>query len=228
MGFPCQTFVKRVRMWAQAVTRRVAVLPLYQGVLMQPHSRDRGGGLGGLNWLHLPLPPPAWEGGGGGGLRPISGDPSKGVCGTFGKPTLFNTATHQELLDCNHSRAHNFKKGMGRRDDANWCEEKALSHTTVRARTYCISAFRPIGCKHTVQHEENIAGLQKVCELKILERGGGLWCRGRLPTVVRGCVNLKIRQSELFDGGSVPMCLVWILWLGLTCAHTGPTVAEWL
>ena len=28
--------------------------------------------------------------------------------GTFGRLTLFNTATYQELLDCNHSKAHDF------------------------------------------------------------------------------------------------------------------------
>ena len=44
---------------------------------------------------------------GGGGV-------SKGGGETFGGLTLFNTATYQELLDSNHSKAHNFK-----REDAN-------------------------------------------------------------------------------------------------------------
>ena len=34
----------------------------------------------------------------------------EGVSGTFGRQTLCNTATYQEILDCNHSKAHNFKK----------------------------------------------------------------------------------------------------------------------
>ena len=41
--------------------------------------------------------------GGGGGA-------SEGVGGTFGRLIMLNTATSQELLDCNHSKAHNFKK----------------------------------------------------------------------------------------------------------------------
>ena len=30
-----------------------------------------------------------------------------------------DTATYQELLDCNHSNAHDFKEKWGGRDDAN-------------------------------------------------------------------------------------------------------------
>ena len=42
-----------------------------------------------------------WEGEGG-------NEGSQGAGGTFGRLTLFNTATSQELLCCNHSKAHNF------------------------------------------------------------------------------------------------------------------------
>ena len=44
----------------------------------------------------------------GGGAN--QGELSEGAGGTFGRVTLFDTATHQELLDCTHSKAHNFKK----------------------------------------------------------------------------------------------------------------------
>ena len=43
------------------------------------------------------------------GVRPNSGELSEGVGGTFGRLTMFNTATYQEPLDCNHSKAHNFR-----------------------------------------------------------------------------------------------------------------------
>jgi hypothetical protein len=40
-----------------------------------------------------------------GGARPTYSELSKGVGGAFGRQSLFNTATCQELLDCNHSKA---------------------------------------------------------------------------------------------------------------------------
>ena len=43
------------------------------------------------------------------GVRPDDGELSEGVGGSLGRLTLFNTATHQEILDCNHSKAHNDK-----------------------------------------------------------------------------------------------------------------------
>ena len=45
---------------------------------------------------------------GGGGAN--QGELSEDGGGTLGRRTLFNTATYRELLDCNHSMAHNFKK----------------------------------------------------------------------------------------------------------------------
>ena len=39
-----------------------------------------------------------------------SGELSEGVGGTFGRLTLFDTATYQEPLNSNHSKAHNFKR----------------------------------------------------------------------------------------------------------------------
>ena len=40
---------------------------------------------------------------------------SENVGGTFCTLTLFNTATYQELLDCNHTKAHNFKREQERK-----------------------------------------------------------------------------------------------------------------
>ena len=45
---------------------------------------------------------------GGGGAN--SGELSEGVRGAFGRLTLLDTAPSQELLDCTHSKARNFKK----------------------------------------------------------------------------------------------------------------------
>ena len=45
-----------------------------------------------------------------GGVQPHEGELSEGGGGTFGRLTLFNTATPQELLDCTHSKGHNFKE----------------------------------------------------------------------------------------------------------------------
>ena len=50
----------------------------------------RGGGLGGEIYLRCEL--------------------SEGAGGPFGRLTLFNNPTSQELLDCIHSKAHNFKR----------------------------------------------------------------------------------------------------------------------
>ena len=49
------------------------------------------------------------EAGRGRGVRPHSGERSEGVGGAVGRLILFNTATYQELLDCNHSKAQTFK-----------------------------------------------------------------------------------------------------------------------
>ena len=46
-------------------------------------------------------------------MRPNRGKLTEGVCGTFGKLSVFNTfntTTYQELLDCTHSKAHYFKQ----------------------------------------------------------------------------------------------------------------------
>ena len=48
---------------------------------------------------------------GGQRVKPNENELSEGVGGTFGRLTLFHTATYKELLDCIHSKAHNFKKG---------------------------------------------------------------------------------------------------------------------
>ena len=43
-------------------------------------------------------------------VQPIEGELSESVGTTLGRQTLLNTATPQGLLDCNHSKAHNFKE----------------------------------------------------------------------------------------------------------------------
>ena len=48
-------------------------------------------------------------------------------------------ATYQELLDCNHSKAHNFKRSS----NETWCEK---TKRTVRVRTCCIYAFWSVVC----------------------------------------------------------------------------------
>ena len=47
---------------------------------------------------------------GGGGLGPNSGELSEFAGGTSGRLIIFTTATPQELLDCNHSNAHDPKE----------------------------------------------------------------------------------------------------------------------
>ena len=47
---------------------------------------------------------------GGDGIKPNKGELSEGADGTFGRFTLFNTATYQQLLDCNQSKARDVKK----------------------------------------------------------------------------------------------------------------------
>ena len=56
-----------------------------------------------------PLSNTALQRGGGGN----EGELSEGVGGTFDRLTPFNTATHQELLDCTPSKAHNCKEKRG-------------------------------------------------------------------------------------------------------------------
>ena len=43
-------------------------------------------------------------------MRPNEDEQRGGGGGTFGRPTLCHTAAHQELLDCSHSKAHDFQK----------------------------------------------------------------------------------------------------------------------
>ena len=45
---------------------------------------------------------------------PDQGQPSEGIPGTFGTFTLVHTTTYQELLNCNHSKAHSFTEKWGR------------------------------------------------------------------------------------------------------------------
>ena len=55
-----------------------------------------------------------WEGAEGGRVQPnFLGQLSECAGGTFGRLTVFNTATSQEQLDGNHSKAHDFKRGRG-------------------------------------------------------------------------------------------------------------------
>ena len=74
--------------------------------------------------------------------------------GTFGRPTLFSTPTCQKLLDCKHSKAHNFKEEWegGRYKLVCLCVKSALRKCTVRARIYCLSAFQPVVRMHTAPH----------------------------------------------------------------------------
>ena len=44
------------------------------------------------------------------GGRPSWSDLSEGVGGTFGRLTRFTRAASQELLNCSHSKAHDFKE----------------------------------------------------------------------------------------------------------------------
>ena len=46
-----------------------------------------------------------------GAVEAGGGDPNQDELSENLWQTLFNTATYHELLDCNHSRAHKFKKG---------------------------------------------------------------------------------------------------------------------
>ena len=50
-----------------------------------------------------------WGGGGGGNESGLS----EGVGRTLGRGTRFNTATHPELLDSHHSKAHDVKEEWG-------------------------------------------------------------------------------------------------------------------
>ena len=43
-------------------------------------------------------------------MRPKLGEKSEGAGGTFGGLAPCNTATSQELRDCTHPKAHNFKE----------------------------------------------------------------------------------------------------------------------
>ena len=61
----------------------------------------------------------------------------------FRRLTLFTTATHQELLDEQLLESYwmdkkNIQRGVGRRDDASWCEKthcsNALSERTLLLR----------------------------------------------------------------------------------------------
>ena len=68
-------------------------------------------------------------------------------------PSVTQPPPPQELMDCIHSTAHTFKTGVGRRDDANWCEERnAVSEdltggggglTAMSRRGTCLSALMP-------------------------------------------------------------------------------------
>ena len=70
---------------------------------------------------------------GGGVKRPNYGELGEGVGRTFGRLALCNTATYQDLRDCNQSKAHNFRKDMkgGRIQIGVWAYNWAggVSHT---------------------------------------------------------------------------------------------------
>ena len=97
---------------------------------------------------------------GGGGHN--EGEPSKSVGAPFGRLTLLHTATHQEPLDCNHSKAHNSKSGLGTDNDAIWCVKNALS------------ARQPAACQlfgllsACTQH-----GIKRVLRATKLQQGAG-------------------------------------------------------
>ena len=58
----------------------------------------------------------------------------EGAGGTFGRLTLFNTATYQELLDYKYSKAHNFKEEWEGKtmQAAGWgCHEGCLGLSAV-------------------------------------------------------------------------------------------------
>ena len=78
-------------------------------LVSRPFRAKEGGGgrrdQKGTNFPTLGTPQRAGRGGGGANWRELT----EGVGGTFGR-LLFNTAPSQELLDCNHSKAHSFKK----------------------------------------------------------------------------------------------------------------------
>ena len=64
------------------------LVPGVRQPIEESHSTAGGGGWGGVNQSEL----------------------SEGVGGAFGRLNLFNTATDQELLDCDQSKAHDFQK----------------------------------------------------------------------------------------------------------------------
>ena len=60
-----------------------------------------------------------------------SNELSEGAGGTFGRLPLFITATDQEPLDCNHSKAYNFGKESGKEEQCQSVCENALSLVLV-------------------------------------------------------------------------------------------------
>ena len=75
-----------------------------------------------------------WQGCGGRRVQANSGERSEGVGGTFGRLTLFNTATHQKLLDPNHSKAHKFKEEREGEAMQSVCVKNALSKTHCQGK----------------------------------------------------------------------------------------------
>ena len=63
-------------------------------------------------------PPPLPVVLGGKGVRPNSGELDEG--GILGRLILFNTANHQQLLDCNPFTGTQLQKEAVRKHDANW------------------------------------------------------------------------------------------------------------
>ena len=86
---------------------------------------------------------------------PHYGELSEGVGGTFGGRALCNTTPHQELLDCTHSEAQNFKGDWEGGGDANWCVNSARQRRTDRARAYCAPAFRSGGGRTAFNAKHN-------------------------------------------------------------------------
>ena len=87
-----------------------ATLRRFNGPLKQPPTTTTPCNAAFRLVLRAPIRPRCKDGGGGAGVSELS----EGAGGTFGRLTPVNTATCQELLDCNHSQAHNFKKEQER------------------------------------------------------------------------------------------------------------------
>ena len=67
-------------------------------------------------------------------VQPNDGELSEGVDGTFGRLTMLNTLTYQEILDCYHSKAHHFKKEWQEGQCKLVCERRTVETALSESR----------------------------------------------------------------------------------------------